>query len=508
MKKVTVLLICLFAGGILSAAPMLVPEVKDYEATGGNALFSANAVVVEYVAGDERLASKKSAEVTAEDIERKFSIPAEAALSTGVEDALVIRLKPSLKKKLDPEAYELAVTDSGIEITAWDADGLFWGTRTAIQLIGQGIGEEGIQLEKCFIYDRPQFKYRGLMLDCGRHYFEPDAIKYWLRYMADYKMNYFHWHLTEWNGFRFDSEVFPGLGEEGASYSKAVIKEILELAAEYRIVVVPELDIPGHSNALVDYDPKLNFQKSKFRSTYWAFNGKVTSKWHIDPTSDYTREFIRKLITEMCEVFPGPYFHIGTDEYIHNPRKMARVKEFREYKEKRGFKEYPDIWIDFINYCNSVVKDNGKITRLWNWWEVSFSWMKTRYSIEVDRDVEYDVWLGESAEKLGAFGVPMINCFGTATYITPGLGAQPDLDYMYGKWNPYFFEEGKEISDEYKDQVQGAKINVWADETEHQPDEFFGDLMRRPLAALGAVCWQGQGGDVEAFKKAYDTVKD
>jgi hexosaminidase len=508
MRKITLSIVMIFMCNFIFSEPLLVPEVKEYDGTGDFAEFDMDKVHIQYQSKNDGHRTFEAAETTAEDMQSKFDISATVGDAAKSGDGVLnIQIRAALTKKLDPEAYQITVNKAGILVEAWDSDGLFWGTRTVLQIIGQGVEENKIKLESCRIYDRPEFKYRGLMLDCGRHFFQIETIKFWLKYMADYKMNYFHWHLTEWNGFRFDSEVFPGLGSKEGSYSKADIKEILELAEKYHIIVVPELDIPGHSNALVEYDSKLNFQKGRFPTSYWAFNGKRTYNWHLNPTSDYTREFVRKLITEMCETFTGPYFHIGTDEYIHNPLKMAMVKDFRDYKKKKGFKEYPDIWIDFINYCNSVVKDNGKKTRLWNWWEVSFSWMRTRYSIEVDRDVEYDVWLGESAEKLGSFGVPMINCFGGATYITPGLDTQPDLNYLYGEWTPYEFEKGKLISEKYRNLVQGSKINVWADETEDKPDSFFADLMYRPLAALGAVCWQGQGGDVEKFVEAYETVK-
>lgn len=505
MKKKLIILLLMSFKVALTAAPALVPEVKQYNSDGSTVDFGVEEIYIQYQDADFGLDLTKTAKTTQEDLSAKLGLPVSVGTLAKAQ-VLTIKLSSALTKKIDPEAYQISITSNGIEISAWDATGLFWGTRTAIQIIAQGLDGDKISLEKAYIYDRPDFPVRGLMLDCGRHFFEVDSIKFWLKYMADYKMNYFHWHLTEWNGFRFDSEVFPGLGTKDASYSIAQIKDILAYAEKYHILVVPELDIPGHANALIEYDPKLNFQKGKFRSYYWAFNGKITDKWHINPTSDYTRNFIKELITEMCEVFPGPYFHIGTDEYIHNPFQMAMNKDFRDYKKAKGFKEYPDIWIDFINYCNSIVKDNGKITKMWNWWEVSFSWMKTRYSIEVDRDVEYDVWLGESAEKLGEFGVNMINCSGSATYITPGVGVWPSLDYLYGQWTPYEFEVGKVISDKYKNQVQGSKINLWADDAEEQPEDYFVDKLYLPLVALGSVCWQGQGGDVEEFLQAFEVV--
>lgn len=507
MRNRFLILVLLVSTITLSAAPLLVPEVKQYNSNGTTFDFSSERIYIQHQGSKSALDTENTAQVTSGDITKKCGVPVSIGTAPAKSGVLSITLKGAVTKKIDPEAYQISISDKGIEISAWDATGLFWGTRTAIQIIAQGLNGEMITLENAEIYDRPEFKVRGLMLDCGRHFFQVETIKFWLKYMADYKMNYFHWHLTEWNGFRFDSEVFQGLGTEGASYSKAQIKDIVDFAALYHITVVPELDIPGHANAMIAYDPMLNFQKGKLNTSYWAFNGKLTRDWHLDPTSDYTRDFIKKLIDEMCEVFPGPYFHIGTDEYIHNPTKMAMVKELRDYKKAKGFEEYPDIWIDFINYCNSVVKSNSKTTKLWNWWEVSSSWMKTRYSIEVDRDVEYDVWLGESADRLGGFGVNMINCSGGATYITPGANSQPDLDYLYGRWTPYEFEDGKQIADEYKSQVLGAKINVWADDTEHQPDSFFSALMYQPVVALGSVCWQGKGGDVKQFVKSFEAVK-
>ena len=247
---------------------------------------------------------------------------------------LVVRVEHSASpvQTLDEdESYSLHVTASGAEIDAATELGAMHGLETLIQLVQPG--SNGYFIPAVSIDDAPRFRWRGLMIDCGRH-FEPVAvIKRNLDGMAAVKLNVFHWHLTEDQGFRIESRVFPkltGKGSDGDFYSQQDAKEIVAYARARGIRVVPEFEMPGHSTAWLAAYPSLASGSTPegIRREF------AISPYAIDPTREATYTFIGRFLTEMAGIFPDAYVHIGGDEtpapdWKKNPRILAFMKVHR-----------------------------------------------------------------------------------------------------------------------------------------------------------------------------------
>ena len=248
--------------------------------------------------------------------------------------SLVVRVEHSASpvQTLDEdESYSLHVAASGAEIDAATELGAMHGLETLIQLVQ--LGSNGYFIPAVSIHDAPRFRWRGLLIDCGRH-FEPVAvIKRNLDGMAAVKLNVFHWHLTEDQGFRIESRVFPkltGKGSDGDFYSQQDAKEIVAYAQARGIRVVPEFEMPGHSTAWLSAYPSLaSGSKPKGIGREFAI-----SQYAIDPTREATYAFIGRFLTEMAGIFPDAYVHIGGDEtpapdWKTNPRILAFMKAHR-----------------------------------------------------------------------------------------------------------------------------------------------------------------------------------
>jgi hexosaminidase len=228
----------------------------------------------------------------------------------------------------EDESYSLSVTPSGAEIDAVTEVGAMHGLETLVQLV-QPSGN-GYVIPAVTIHDAPRFRWRGLMVDCGRH-FEPVAvIERTLDGMAAVKLNVFHWHLTEDQGFRMQSRIYPKLtakGSDGLFYTQREAKEIVAYARARGIRVVPEFEMPGHSAAWLVAYPELasGTNPAEMRREFGV------SPYAIDPTRDATYTFIGRFLTEMATIFPDAYVHIGGDEtpapdWKTNPRILAFMK--------------------------------------------------------------------------------------------------------------------------------------------------------------------------------------
>lgn len=228
----------------------------------------------------------------------------------------------------EDESYTLNVTGTGVEIDAPTEVGAMHGLETLIQLV-QPKGS-GYVIPAVTIQDTPRFRWRGLMVDCGRH-FEPVAVlKRTLDGMAAVKLNVFHWHLTEDQGFRIESKLYPALtakGSDGFFYTQQEAREIVAYARARGIRVVPEFEMPGHSAAWLMAYPELasGTRPDEIRREFGV------SDTAIDPTREATYVFIDGFLTEMAGIFPDAYIHIGGDEtpapdWKTNPRIVAFMK--------------------------------------------------------------------------------------------------------------------------------------------------------------------------------------
>ncbi|HZU10728.1 MAG TPA: family 20 glycosylhydrolase [Pseudacidobacterium sp.] len=229
----------------------------------------------------------------------------------------------------EDESYSLDVTPSGATLKANTVVGALRGMETLLQLVQAQQGK--YVLPAVSIQDSPRFQWRGLLIDCGRHFEPVDVIKRTLDGMAAVKLNVFHWHLTEDQGFRIESKVYPRLtemGSDGLYYTQEQAKEIIEYARERGIRVVPEFDMPGHSTSWFVGYPEI----SSGPGPYQIRREFGISDYAMDPTRDSTYKFLDKFIGEMAKLFPDPYMHIGGDEtngvqWKSNPKIVAFMQQ-------------------------------------------------------------------------------------------------------------------------------------------------------------------------------------
>jgi hexosaminidase len=211
----------------------------------------------------------------------------------------------------EDESYTLSVTSAGAHLDAATVVGAMRGLQTLLQLV-QFSGSE-YELPAVSIHDSPRFPWRGLMIDCGRHFEPVEVLKRILDGMAAVKLNVFHWHLTEDQGFRIESKLFPKLtimGSDGLFYTQQDAAEIVQYARARGIRVVPEFEMPGHSTAWLVAYPELASARAP-NSIRREFG---VSDFALDPTREETYQFIERFLGEMAGIFPDPYVHIGGDE--------------------------------------------------------------------------------------------------------------------------------------------------------------------------------------------------
>lgn len=229
----------------------------------------------------------------------------------------------------EDESYSLTITQSHATLKAATVVGALRGMETLLQLVQRD--ETGYSLPVIRIEDAPRFRWRGLLIDSGRHFEPIDVIKRTLDGMAAVKLNVLHWHLTEDQGFRIESKLFPkltGMGSDGLYYTQAQAKEIVAYARERGIRVVPEFDMPGHSRSWFVGYPQL----ASAPGSYNIRREFGIDDAAMDPTCDSTYKFIDAFLGEMATIFPDPCLHIGGDEsngeqWKSNPRIVEFMRQ-------------------------------------------------------------------------------------------------------------------------------------------------------------------------------------
>jgi hexosaminidase len=259
------------------------------------------------------------------------------------------------------ETYSLEVSGNGAHLRAATDVGAMRGLETFLQLV-QPDGS-GFFLPAVSIQDTPRFRWRGLMVDCSRHFEPVEVIKRTLDGMAAVKLNVFHWHLTDDQGFRIESKIFPkltGMGSDGQFYTQEQAREIVSYARARGIRVVPEFDIPGHAQSWFVGYPELASGPGPYSiERHFGIFDPV-----MDPTRRGTYEFIDRFLGEMAGIFPDPYMHIGGDEnngvqWSHNPR-------IQEFMKAHNLKDTAALQTYFNQQLLPILKKHGKYMVGWD----------------------------------------------------------------------------------------------------------------------------------------------
>jgi hexosaminidase len=287
----------------------------------------------------------------------------------------------------EDESYHLEVSPEKVALSAPNPLGILHGFQTFLQLVKTT--PQGFVVDVVVIDDKPRFPWRGLMIDAGRHFTPLDVIRQSLDGMEAVKLNVFHWHLSEDQGFRIESKTFPLLQEKGSDglyYTRDEVRGILEYARDRGIRVIPEFDMPGHATAWFVGYPELASGSGPYQ---------IERKWGVfDPAMDPTREntylFLDKFIGEMTELFPDAYFHIGGDEC--NGKEWDANPRIQQYMRDHHLKDDASLQAYFTGRVQQLVSKRHKITVGWD--EV--------LQPDTPKDVVIQSWRGQDSLAVAA----------------------------------------------------------------------------------------------------------
>jgi hexosaminidase len=261
----------------------------------------------------------------------------------------------------EDESYRLEIAATGARLSAPTTLGVMRGLQTFLQLVqttGNGFAVPAVSID-----DSPRFPWRGLMIDVGRHFIPLDVLKRNLDGMAAVKLNVFHWHLSENQGFRVESKKFPklsGMGSDGLFYTQNEVRDLIAYARERGIRVVPEFDMPGHSTAWFIGYPELASGAGPYdiERQWGVFNPAM------DPTREETYKFLDAFIGEMAGLFPDQFFHIGGDEV--NGKEWDANPKIQAFMHAHDMKDNNDLQAYFNQRVQKIVNKHGKTVLGWD----------------------------------------------------------------------------------------------------------------------------------------------
>ncbi|NUL03200.1 beta-N-acetylhexosaminidase [Streptomyces lunaelactis] len=411
---------------------------------------------------------------------------------------------------LEPEAYRLGVVWSqGVEIRGGSGAGVFWGAQTLRQLLGaEAFRSAPVSPERTHgiphqvIEDAPRFPWRGLMLDVSRHFLPKDDVLRYLDLLAAHKLNVFHFHLTDDQGWRIEIKRYPRLTDIGAwrartkyghraselwderphggYYTQDDIREIVAYAAERHITVVPEIDIPGHSQAAIAAYPELGNTDVVDTTTL-----SVWDNWGINPNvlapTDTTLRFYEGVLEELLGLFPSAFVHIGGDEcpkdqWKASPAAQARIKEL-------GLADEDELQSWFIRHFDTWLSGRGR--RLIGWDEILEGGLAPGAAVSSWRGYAGGIAAAEA-------GHDVVMCPEQQVYLDHrqhgGADEPMPIGYVRTLEDVYRFEPvPPSLSPEAAAHILGTQANVW---TEVMQDRSRVDYQVFPrLAAFAEVAW-------------------
>ncbi len=297
-------------------------------------------------------------------LSRQTGMPLSTRVGDSADASLVIHTEHASKDIQEfgeDESYCLTVSATGAELKAPTPLGVMHGLETFLQLVE--VTPDGFAAPAITVQDKPRFGWRGLMIDVSRHFIPLDVLKRNLDGMAAAKLNVFHWHLSDNQGFRVESKKFPKLhelGSDGLYYTQEEVRDVIAYARERGIRVVPEFDIPGHSTAWFVGYPELASGPGPYQ---------IERRWGIfdpaiDPTQEKTYKFLDEFIGEMTKLFPDQYFHIGGDEV--NGKQWNANPKIQEFMHAHGIKNNQELQAYFNKKVQPIVSKHGKTMMGWD----------------------------------------------------------------------------------------------------------------------------------------------
>lgn len=423
--------------------------------------------------------------------------------------------------KLGNEGYRLVVSPDAIDVRANTSAGAFYGIQTLLQLCPPEIFGDGKQRLVTFnipcveIEDSPRFRWRGGHLDVSRHFMSVDVVKKYIDLLALHKMNRFHWHLTDDQGWRIQINKYPLLTKIGSKrsdtmliynppkfsgephagfYTQRQIRDVVKYAADRFITVVPEIEMPGHAQAAIAAYPELGNTGEKLE---------VATKWGVIPNvfnvEDSTIQFLKNVLDEVLKLFPSEFIHIGGDEC---PKDQWKASEKAQAKIKAlGLKDEHELQSWFIAQMDAYLAQKGR--RLIGWSEILEGGLAPGAALMV--------WLGdEGAMKAVSSGHDVVMAQTSHTYFDyyqskdrtsepHAIGGFLPIEKVYA-YDPILLA----MSAEQAKHVLGVQFQIW---TEYIPDGPRVEYMAYPRAcALAEVAWSPiDGRSFEEFKTRLET---
>ncbi|MFD0696617.1 discoidin domain-containing protein [Paenibacillus sp. GCM10027628] len=411
----------------LNKEPKVIPSLREWHGRTGDFILTNHSRIVVNPAYQTVL--QKSAEQTKDDLKDIGNVDLEIVYGTPQSGDIYLSIDDTLTW-LGKEGYLFDVNDY-VSITSAEVTGVFFGTRSALQILKQDGNH--VKIPKGTARDYPKYETRGLMIDVARKFYTIDFLRDYVKLLSWYKMNQFQIHLNDDVGtpledgtltaFRLQSEKYPGLTSKSGFYTKNEFRSLQQLGMDYGVNVIPEIDTPGHSRAFTAFDPSLG------------------SGPHLDITRPKTVDFVKSLFDEYLDgdnpTFIGPDVHIGTDEYWGS--------------DKEVFRGYMDTLINHIN-------SQGKHPHLWGG--------LTEYNgvTPISNHATMDIWhvpYGDARQAID-LGYDILNTENSYMYLVPRLYKDyMDTKFMYNNWEPNVFSNTTLPFGHPK--LKGAMLALWND---------------------------------------------
>ncbi|MGW0572758.1 beta-N-acetylhexosaminidase [Streptomyces tauricus] len=377
------------------------------------------------------------------------------------------------------ESYTLRVADGRVRISGTEEAGVFYGTRTLKQEVqGNATAPEGV------VRDSPAKPQRGFMLDIARKHFTAAWIEDRIRELGDLKYNQLGLHFSDDQGFRIASDSHPEVVSK-EHLTKAEVRRILALAKSRHIAVVPEIDSPGHLGAVIAAHPDLQLRNT----------AGVASKGAMDISKPAAGKIVDELLNEYADLFPGPYWHLGADEYqaltVANPAAsypQLAAAATKAYGSGAGIADLATGW---LNDRADTMRGHDRTMRAWN------DGIFAGGTVQADEDLQVAYWTGK---EIGArqpteylrSGRDLLNYNDEYLYYVlgqPNTFVYPTGQRIYEQWTPLVVRGTKPVSKEYDDQILGASFAVWCDLSGSQTQAQVAAGIRMPLRALTQKLW-------------------
>lgn len=471
----------------------IIPKPLKYEKLGGEFTLSSRTKLF------SEPVFQAQAECFAGMVEKAYGFRTEF-----VENIFDAQIIFAFNDKCFPEEYHLMISEGVVTVSASDPAGCFYAVETLRQLFLSNNGN--VTYHNCYIEDSPEFSYRGLSVDICRHFFPLETLKQIVDLMSRVKLNKLHLHLSDDQGFRIEIDKYPllvGVGsvrggsetlERGVRsvddvpvsgyLTKAQARELVVFAAERNVEVIPELDIPGHTGAILAAYPELSCEGTPLE---------VRKRWGVSKEilcagNDKVYQFVKDVLDELCDIFPSKYVHLGGDEAPKD--RWCNCKKCREKLAELKLENFDLLQTYFVEQFRDYLEAKGKTVICWN----------DGLTKDASNEIISQAW------KLRCSAKKQINS-GRRTILSPFFRMYFDYPYaMTPLLKTYRFNPLNGVAKDSIQNVLGVEGTIWTEFISTEEKLYFNLLPR--MLALAEVAWGTNTGDFSARATTYTQLYD